>query len=195
MGLHKASCGKPGTEFASLLTSGLLICIPWCCISASLDAASDFRFERRIDVFVQKSTDTHSRPTLDVFLNVHFLGAASPSTLHVETCGIPSCRVIGPTLEDIWFIMWCGDGSAASSRPDCSRQNSTSEIALLLPVTVFPGPHVDCGCRPPSVPVTTKLWHEDEWGGGHSEVDQANAHPLTVSHDQRVVAGPALPLK
>src|SRR6266436_1676506 len=28
----KASCGKPGTEFASAVTSGLPICIPCCCM-------------------------------------------------------------------------------------------------------------------------------------------------------------------
>ena len=64
-------------------------------------------------------------------------------------------RVIGPTTDDIWFIMWWGRWQWTIQSPGLLATNSTSAASATPTSTVFFGPQVVLGCRPPSVPVTT----------------------------------------
>ena len=157
----KASCGKPGTEFASLLTSGLPICIPWCCMSdmswccIGLPGLSGEFVIRRSNVEPTPIPRARLGPfSSDVALPCRSI--PMPRSMS-RPAGIPFRRVIGPTLEDIWFIMWWGRWQCSIQSPGLLATNSTSRDCATPTSTVFPGPHVDWGCRPPSVPVTTKV--------------------------------------
>src|SRR5262249_2037011 len=69
--------------------------------------------------------------------------------------GIPTQRDSGPTFDDIWFIMWWGRWQCSIQSPGLLATNSTSRDCATPTSTVLPGPQVDSGWRPPSVPVTT----------------------------------------
>ena len=62
---------------------------------------------------------------------------------------------IGPTIETIWFIMWCGRWQCSIQSPGNFALNSIVRAWATPTSTVFSGYQSCCGMRPPSVPVTS----------------------------------------
>src|SRR6266508_2857215 len=71
-----------------------------------------------------------------------------------QSVPLPCDIIIGPTIETIWFIMWCGRWQCSIQSPIYFASNSTSRACATPTMTVFPGYQADSGMRPPSVPVT-----------------------------------------
>src|SRR5580698_6412622 len=106
-----ASCGNPGTEFASLLTSACPICIPpipcadFCEDDDCGEACEDIGpFVVGCDI---ADPTPIPRPTLGPFSAAVALPPRMtpiPSSIPPPAT-IPARRVIGPAIDDIWFIM------------------------------------------------------------------------------------------
>ncbi len=76
-----------------------------------------------------------------------------PFSIETPACMLFPRRVIGPTFEDIWFIMWCGKWQCSIQSPGLLATNSKSRACATPTSTVLPGYHASFGLLPPSVPV------------------------------------------
>src|ERR1700731_2306599 len=117
----KASCRKPGTEFASLLTSGLLIFIPCGCTSGMSSCGIRFpAFSGELDIVCSAVEPMpNPRPRLGPFSSdVAFPFLAPCQGPRAFQFCVTSDRPLTTSGSS------CGeeDGNAASSRQDCLQQ-------------------------------------------------------------------------
>ena len=95
-------------------------------------------------------------------------------------------RVIGPTIDDIWFIMWCGRWQCSIQSPGLFATNSISLACATPTSSVFPG-------------MPRRLRNPAAFRSGdvervtmnvnrmmiHAKVDQADADTIAKADDQR----------
>ena len=177
-----ASCGKPGTEFASLLTSACPICIPVIPGAACCGESGPF------DVGCCNADPTPMpRPMLGPFSAAVAFPPRSmpiPSSIPAPPA-FPAAASSAPPSKTSGSSCGAAYGSEASSRRDTSRQTRRRAPAPLPPAPCCSGPHVARGCRAGFRARDAELVSVHMNGVMvHAQIDEPDAHAVPKPDDQ-----------